>query len=262
MNDNNRNSIPMMEILLTQGDAVNTDLLVSPLKRDLGTKADIEDSNFRFRIGRRPLVYNLRNLYQASGRSLPNSLEIFISYDIWLLTHAVSIIKERGFKKVQQFGYQVCFPKDPKVTVIDVLPQTQFITKIGTSFKSETDIKINGQAAITNDLINLLEKVIPLSFGGKLTCSNHANIVARLSFSTISSVVQAAGVGDNESEWIFIKDEKPLLGDQIMTQIILTPKYLERFNFKARIFATISTFNFLPVRLKSKWVKLECNLKN
>lgn len=254
-------SINMCDVILGRQNAVDPDLLVPPSKRDFGTEPDIRDKHVRLRIGNRPLARNLRVLYKLSNRKLPEDLEVFMSYDIWLLTHAVSVIQEDGFKKIQQVGYQMCFPDDPKVTVIEMLPQTRFIRKIGTSLESETDIKISGQASVPDSLTQLLDHVDGLSFGGKLTVCNHANIAIRLSFAVMSPVVLAVGVGDSNSEWVFTRQQQPLLGDQLMIQLVLTPKYLEKLNFRARVYATISTFNFLPVRLKSNWIELECELK-
>jgi len=252
--------IPMREIELNRQSALDPDLLVPPSKRTLGTDPDIEAGPLRLRIGERPVARNLRALYELRGRQLPEDLEIFISYDIWLLTHCVSVVKEGGFKQIRQMGYQMRFPDKPKVTVIEVLPQTDFVKRVGGFLKSESDIQINGQASLPDSLTHLLNKVENLSFGGKLTISKHLNVVGMVSFSVMTPVIQAVGVGDNGSEWVFKKYEQPLLGDQLMIQIVLTPPHLRRLNFKARLYATVTTFNLVPVRFESQWIDLECSL--
>ena len=252
--------IPMREIMLGAQSALDPDLLVAPSKRTFGVEPEIETDRIRLRIGERPIVRNLRALYEKSKRKLPADLEVFISYDIWLITHSVSIVKEGGFKQIRQVGYQVRFPEKPKVTVVEVLPQTHFVTKLGGSFENEADIQIDGRASIAGSLTDLLDTVENVSFGGKLTLSQHLNVVARINFSVMTPVIQAVGIGDNGSEWVFNKEEKPLLGDQLMIQILLTPRRLKKLAFKARVYATITTFNMVPARFQSEWIDLNCVL--
>jgi len=251
----------MEEIVLNWDNASDPDLKISPYKRTFGMEPEIEEKQIRLRIGKRPIVRNLRTLYEINSRSLPEDLELFVAYDIWMITHVVSIVQASGFRKVKQLGYQVNFPEDPKITVLEVLPQTQFVKKIGTSCESITDIQLNGQAQVPQELTNMLDQIESISFNGKLAMSNSVNIVGRLSFSIMTPIVQAVGKGDDSSEWIFTKDEKPLLGDQLMVQIILTPKFLDEITFQSRVYATISTFNVLPVRLKSDWITIQCELQ-
>ena len=69
---------------------------------------------------------NLRKLYEARGRELPTSHAVlFDNYEIWLLAHSVSVVQEGGYRRVEQLGYRVHFPETPKVTVLDMLPQSQ-----------------------------------------------------------------------------------------------------------------------------------------
>jgi hypothetical protein len=251
----------MREIDLDFKSARDPDLLVPPSKRTFGAEPDIEVGQLRLRIGERPVARNLRLLYEMSKRELPSDLEVFVSYDIWLLTHSVSVIKEGGYKKIRQLGYQVRFPDKPKVTVLEVLPQTHFVTKVGGFFKSEADIQINGQASMPESITHLLNTVENLSLGGKLVLSEQVNLVARITFAVMTPVIQAVGAGDNGSEWVFRQDEQPLLGDQLMIQILLTPRRLRALDFKARVYATIATFNLVPVRVTSEWTDLSWALQ-
>lgn len=260
MNDQSRELFPMREIQLDSQSALDQDLLVPPSKRTFGAEPDVEAGRIRLRIGERPVARNLRVLYELSKREVPADLEVFISYDIWLLTHSISVVKEGGFKQIRQLGYQMKFPDRPRVTVLEVLPQTRFVTNVGGFFKGEADIQLNGQAAVPDSITHLLDYVEDLSLGGKVTLSNQINLVGRVSFAVMTPVIQAVGAGDSSSEWVFIKDEQPLLGDQLMTQMILTPLRLNKLKFKARLYATISSFNLIPARFQSDWIDLECIL--
>lgn len=260
MSDPSRELFPMREIQLERQSALDPDLLVPPSERTFGAEPDIEAGRIRLRIGERPVARNLRVLYELGKREVPADLEVFLSYDIWLLTHTISVVQEGGFKQIRQLGYEMQFPDKPKVTVLEVLPQTRFVTKVGGCLKGEADIQLNGQVAVPDSITHLLDYVEDLSFGGKVTLSNQLNVVGRVSFAVMTPVIQAVGVGDSRSEWVFIKDENPLLGDQHMTQMILTPLRLKKLKFKARLNATISSFNLIPARLQSEWIDLECIL--
>lgn len=252
----------MREITLARQNATDPNLLVPPSQRHLGgDEPDIEADRLRLRIGDRPIARNLRRLYELSDRQLPDTLEVFTSYDLWLLTHAVSVIKEGGYKRVRHLGYRMSFQEKPRVTVVDILPQTHFVTKVGGFFRAETDIQLNGEAKVPDSLTELLEEVESISLGGQIRISAEANVVGRVSFSVMTPVIQAVGVGSNGSEWVFRKDEQPLLGDQLMIQIVLTPRRLREIKFRAQLHAAITTFDFLPALLESDWLDLECELR-
>ena len=252
----------MRDITLTRQNATDPYLLVPPSQRHLGgDEPDIETDRLRLRIGDRPIARNLRRLYELGNRQMPDNLEVFTSYDLWLLTHAVSVIKEGGYKRVRHLGYRMSFHEKPRVTVVEVLPQTRFVTKIGGFLRAETDIQLNGEAKVPDNLIALLEEVESFSLGGQIRFSAEANVVGRVSFSVMTPVIEAVGIGSSSSEWVFRKDSQPLLGDQLMIQIVLTPRRLRKIKLRAQLHVTITTFNFLPVRLESDWLELECELR-
>lgn len=250
------------EIVLGIRSALDPDLMISPLDRTFGDDPEIEEGFLKLRIGDRPFARNLRTMYELNDRKVPDEIEIFMAYDVWLITHVVSIMQEAGYKKVKQLGCEVRFQEEPKVTILELLPQTRFIKKLGGLFKSEAGIQLNGKATLPASVSQLLNSVENFSLGAEMTLSSQANIVGKLSFAVMSAAVVATGVGDRRSEWLFNKaGDRPLQGDQLMVHVLLTPKHLKNVTFKARIYATISGFNFIPVRLKSEWVDLACDLK-
>jgi len=250
----------MLEINLNYKNAIDPYLHIPPNERELGGEPHIETKNIRLRIGERPVAYNLKTLYELNNRKLPKDIQIFESYKIWVINHNIGVIKEGGYKSINKLGYRVQFPDKPKVTVIDILPQSRFIKKLEMSFKNETDIQINGQVSIPDPLVILMNILEDIQLDAKINIANHLNIVGRFSFSVISPTIQAVGVGDRTSEWLFTKEDNPLVGNQNLTQIILTPRHTERLKFKSKIYTTVSTFNLIPSRLESEWIDLECEL--
>jgi hypothetical protein len=73
----------------------------------------------------------------------------------------------------------------------------------------------------------------------------------------VSSKVISTGVGDNHAEWIIYRDQEPLLGDQLFSQTILTPKDLEMLKVKARINCVITgQMGLFPIKLVGDWNEL------
>jgi hypothetical protein len=257
-----------LDVLLSPEDAVDTDLLVPPSERHLGPEPQIERDNIEVRIGRRPFVRSLSALYESSGQKVPPGMEIFKAYKLWLLTHSVSVVKEPGRRDVRRLGYEVSFPEEPRVTVVEVFPQSRFVKKLGAELESrfvfEAGVELNGQVAPPESVTELMKQVYPLSFGGKAAAkaeiSTRGDFVGRLSFAVMTPIIEAIGVGDDYSQWVFTKDTKPLVGDHIMMQIILVPNGLRELPFRARVSATTTTFNLLPSKRSSKWIELSVPL--
>lgn len=268
MNDYAEQDAGALDVLLTPENALDPDLLVPPTERHLGPEPQIERDNVEVRIGRRPFVRSLRALYESSGRQVPPGMEIYEAYQLWLLTHAVSVLKEPGRRDVRRLGYEVAFPDEPRVTVVELFPQSRFVKKLGAEVESslvfEAGVELNGQAAPPEALTELMKQVHPLSFGGKAAAkaeiATKGEFVARLSFAVMTPIIEAVGVGDDYSQWVFTKDARPLVGDHIMMQVLLVPSGLRELEFRARVSATTTTFNLLPSKRRSEWIDLSVPL--
>lgn len=247
---------------LSNEDSVISNLEVPPSMRKLGGSPDIATDTIRLFIGTKPVAFNLKKLYQKIGKQIPPEIEIFKSYNAYILNHNVGAIKEGGGQKIVQIGYRVKFPNDSKIVVLDVMPQSKFVTNIEGKFNFEADLNLNGELSIPSQLTKLLEENIEyVGLGGKLKASTDNNIVGRFSFSVQTPVIQSIGKGNNYSEWVFEKDDKPLHGDDFeMYQIILVDRFEESIEFEANIYAVINTWNLITSRRESNWVKVRCEL--
>lgn len=257
-----------LDVVLSPEDSLDPDLLIPPSERHLGPETQIERDNIEVRIGRRPFVRSLSALYESSGQEVPRGMEIYKAYKLWLLTHSVSVIKEPGRRDVRRLGYEVAFPDEPRVTVVEVFPQSRFVKKLGAELESrfmfEAGVELNGQAAPPEAITELLKQVHPLSFGGKAGAKAEivakGDFVGRLSFAVMTPIIEAVGVGDDYSQWVFTRDTRPLVGDHIMMQVILVPNGLRELQFRARVSAITTTFNLLPNKRRSEWVDLSVPL--
>lgn len=232
--------------------------LVDPVLEFAGGPGEIDANNIRIRIGRRPLCTNLRKVYEETGREIPIGWKLYDAYDLWMITHVVGIADDGqgGFKKVKQLGYKMRFPEEVDYRIQELAPQTEFVKTIGGDLKFNAGLSFNGKLSAAGQF-PLGEALHIPGFSGELKAGADAQIFGELSFNVFSKKMVTTGVGDFTSEWIFYRDDVPLLGDQVMTQFVLTPKYLEEIGFEAMVYANVPTFNMLTDRRKSDWISIK-----
>lgn len=239
------------EVTLTFADAVDPLLAVPPSQRTFGAEPALEKGHVKLRMGERPIVRNLKQLYKKMNKTLPPDLEVFSAYNIWLIAFGLGIVREAGMREVDRFGFEVAFPETPRVTVLDLLPQTSFVKRVGGQLKAEAGLSLNGSARLPEAVSQILAQTEALSADAALSLSTDANFVCVLSFSVLTPVITAIGVGGRRAEWLFTKSEQPLVGDQHMVVTLLAGKSVEQLEITARLSATVSVFNMLPCRLET-----------
>lgn len=257
----NQRSMTAME--LRQGPF--GDLSTSPYAegRDFGSEGIISVKDLEISVGDRPLCRNLRQLYELGNRKVPPEIEVFDLYDVWLLTHAVGIIKREGSTaKVKSIGYQANFANAENVFTIDLLPRTKFVSKLSVSSQTEVALGIEGHAQVPEAVTMLLEQVEYLGGDASIRLASDHKIIGRLSFSLMSPVIQAVGMGSSRCEWIFEEDENPLLGDQLMIQTILVPRGTASLKFTVRGSAFVKPrWLSFPVPFYTDEIDLTCSLR-
>lgn len=88
-----------------------------------------------------------------------------------------------------------------------------------------------------------------------------ANIGWDISASVLSPVVTAIGKGDRRAEWVIEVDDKPLIGDQELMITVLAPLISDEIEVKTHLLVTTTTFDFLPVLLKSEEITMQIPLE-
>jgi hypothetical protein len=266
-NPTNLEDSESLDLTLDETHALNPGLGVAPSARHFGERPEVEKRNVQLRIGKRPLVRSLRDLYEKTGRAIPPDLEVFMSYRIWMITHVVSVVREPGLSSVKHLDYEVSFPDKPCVTVTDLLPQARFVTRLAVEGKADWEfsagLEANGSISAPPELGALITQSELLSVDGhadaKLTLANTGSLVGKISFRVVTSVISAVGVGDTWSRWMFTKEDLPMIGDYIMVQTVLVPRVIETLSFKARVGATMTTFG-IPDKRRSTWINMKCSL--
>jgi len=249
----------MFELSFRQ--AIEPDLLIQ--NRDLGTSNSIDEENYVIDIGRAPFAKNVATLFELKGVALPPSYAVFKSYDIWLITFALNILKDGSFRKLRQVELNIEYQSPLKnvrvpVTIIDVFPQTKFKKIIDGKLMFSASIDLNGKAAISDKISSIIKYSEVFELGGKLDISTDSEVVCNLSFSLLTPEIVSTGIGNFKSSRLLEKSENyMLLGDQLLMQTVIVPKDTKYLKCKASV-AAVATgpFGFLPIRMESKPKKL------
>jgi hypothetical protein len=244
-------------------NSIAKDYETPPSKRMQGNSPDISTSKIRMYIGTKPILTDIKKLMKKHNKPVPPHIEIFKSYNAYFLPHTIGVIQEGGWDTIRQIGYQMKFPSDAEVIVLNVLPESKYVTTIKGDFNFEADLALNGEAGIPEKVKDLIEFTETVGVGGKLKVSSSSNLLGTFRFSVVSAEVMSIGKGNTYSEWVFNRGEAPLFGNDIeMFQLILVDKFYphDKLKFQAKIYSVISTWNLLPSRRESEWIPIECAL--
>lgn len=236
----------------------------TPTSRKLGGKKTEEvPDKIRMYIATNPAPVNIRDFMKANGKDIPPEVELFKSYDVFLLPHSVGIIKEGGWEKVGQVGYRMEFTNDDQSVVLNLLPNASYTRRVGGGFKFEAALGLNGNIEPPLELTNLLDKIEWLGAGGKLQASTEASFVGNISFSVYSTDIQAIGKNGNYSEWQFNKSELPLHGQDIeMNQILLVDRFADTISYRCKAYVNISSWlGNNSIRRETDWVEMKCRIR-
>jgi hypothetical protein len=251
-------ALSIQTLELTEGPFGN--LLYSPYEVDFGADP-ISVKDLQVRLGDRPFAKNLRRLYELGHKELPPDLAVFDVYDIWIITHVIGAVRQKGRASIQTLGYEADFEDEDQVYTVDILPRPKFNTMMGVSFENQVDLGIEGHGQLPEEARAFLDAVEFLGGDAKLTLSSDVKVVGRVSFSLMSPIIQAVGIGASRCEWCFEVDRAPLLGDQIMLQTILVPKRTKIVKLKVRGYALIKTgWISFPAMFRTSWLEVECQL--
>lgn len=221
----------------------------------------ISAKGLEVRLGTRPLARNIQHLYELGHDGLPQERALYDTYDLWIITHTVGVIRRRGRAEVRLLGYEARFDDEDTLYTVELLPQSQFVTRAGASVGVHVDLGAEGHAQVPDAVRNLLDSVEFLGADARISLSSDFQILGRISLSAISPIVQAVGKGSSRCEWCITADEEPLFGDQTLLQVVLVPKAMDRLTFRARAYAAIKPRWLAPLdRRDTDWVEIECPL--
>ena len=115
MHNNMENNYQLIE--LSFKDSISKDFEIPPHERHLGGETgagSIISDKISIKVGNMPIAYNLKKLYELGGKTVPPEIQIFTSYDIWIINYNIGVIKSRGIANVKQIGFKVKY-KEPEM---------------------------------------------------------------------------------------------------------------------------------------------------
>lgn len=176
------------------------------------------------RLGNRPLIYNLKDLYSQGDKPLLPSEQ-----DRYLVVHAISALRTHGNARVDELQYYAAAIEPDSLQTVDLMPKTRFneILKADLSLNAGLDLFGEMSTDAVSGLVDkLLDKFINLGPGTQLQLSASARFIGKFIFALQIPVLQSAGIGSSSCSWILKPDENktPLLGDQLLIQSIAVPK--------------------------------------
>ncbi|HJQ70928.1 MAG TPA: hypothetical protein VKA70_18275 [Blastocatellia bacterium] len=239
------------------------DLLVSPYEIDYGTRGgEISVNDLTIRLGDRPVCRNLQKLYELSHKELPADVVVFDAYDIWLVTHVIGAIRRPDSSaRLKALGYEAVFDEPENIYTIDIAPRSKFVHSLEGKAENTFDLGLDGHAQLPGAIKTWLETVDYIGGDAKIRLSTDLKVIGRVSFSLISPLIQALGLGSSRCEWLYELDPQDLLTDQVMLQTVLVPKGTRSIKFRARGYAHIKPkWISFPALFQTRWLDLECAL--
>ena len=226
-----------------------------------GPAGEFTVGKLRVRLGDRPIAYDLRRVFMA-GHGQPPDTSAYNGYDIWIIVHTMGVLSEDGRGTVEAMGYEVSVPDEKAAYTIDLLPRTEFVTKLEAGFQARVDLGAEGRAGVSKQGPADAGTESALLAGSiSVAMSKSASLIGKLSFSLKTPIVQAVGVGSSRCQWHFEKHDKDLLGDQVMVQTVLVPRRTRQLEFQIRGYAMIKPrFYSFAARHETGWVDVSCPL--
>lgn len=210
----------------------------------IGLEKEPELLGVKTRIGNSPIVYNLQQLFDLAEKKLPPELQVqFQTNNIYLITHAVGVIRTKGNARVVELQYNAEITSSLESKTIDLFPKTRFVDrlKIETGLSGTVMAAGNFSAEVPDELKNSLSGT-SLTLGGELNLelSTNTKFVGKINYNIKLPVVQSSGIASNKCTWILKPDENPLLGDQLLIQTIAVPKEVKTLNYSVKALVKIS----------------------
>jgi hypothetical protein len=252
------------EFVLTAKDAVDSGLEIPAAKRHFGAEPDlaVNGEEVTIRVGSRPRGWNLAKLYKKQNRELPPELDVLRDgYDIWLVMNVVNVMKEPGSHNVRRLGLEVKYDEDDGIAIADVFPRTSFLNVVKGTIEGQIDAGIDfGGHLVPAPVGASVGDALPLSAGASLKVSTKASMLATLSMTIVTPLVEAIGNGDSFAKWVLTRHDKPLLGEHTFYQVLLVSPLTTRLEYEARVSATITWYGLVESPRRTGWIKLTCDL--
>src|SRR5262245_55751569 len=101
-------------------------LLEERRKLGPGDKGHITHGKVQAWLGNRPVAYDIRRLLKRENVKAPATFHLLSNHEIWLVYYAFGVAQESNFKEVVRARLEVRYAAEPRVTIFQVFPTTEF----------------------------------------------------------------------------------------------------------------------------------------
>ena len=219
------------------------------------------------RIANRPVAFRLRDVFSTLGVEIPDAVDLYRRFDLWLVPNRVSVVRERGMAEVTSLGFECEFdPGERTFCVVEMLPTPAFI-RWG---KVDGEVACGGVVSVAGAFAGADAEALGVGVpqasevvecgGMSFRAGVRVGVAAQFSLTVSTPYVHAVGIGSDRAQWRFDIHREPLFGRDIsMWMVVALPKAQKALNYRARLSVTARTA-FFPTRRESGWQELRCTL--
>ena len=242
---------------------INTSLAYE-LEQDLdfGTETTEETSAFTARVHSTPIGYRLIDLQLQAGTGLESKLSLFYdAYDLWLIPHRVSIMRNAGHAEPTSVGIEVEYlPNGRTCCIVALLPSFEYRIHGGATFGGAFSASGNAEPS-TEDIVPTASLPSLGQVGLGVTAEMHLGF--RFASTVATTKIAAVGVGSTRCEWRIDRDVEPLYGRDIETwAVVALPSVTtleDHIKYKIRCSYNSRTFLF-NTRRQTEYQNINCKL--
>lgn len=230
---------------------VAAELNISP--PDLGSES--QRRGLSAEVNNRPIAIRYKDLCESTGIVSAEFSALARRFEVYLVPHAVSVIRRSGFSEITTFGMEIEYLADEHTcSILGLFPNSKWTTwgEIGAAAKADGEAGLAGGGSdgwISLDAAEL-----------RVRAQANGNLGIRWAEKVITPEISATGIGSSRCEWQFEKRDEPLFGRDLQAwSLIATPRRLRNLKHKCRYYF-VSRTAFIPSRVESDWVELNCDL--
>lgn len=233
-------------------------------------------TNLSAYIADAPVAFAVPNLFAAAKQPIPDAVDIYRRFSLWLVPHRFGIKKRGGFAQPVSAGIEIEYRNDSEsvalnvgmtCSVVSMLPAPEFQTLGFFTFAAGGEIA--GRLGASGELVpsKVTPEAVPVPqsavlSNGALTVRSSATVGAGLDLrlKVVVPTIGAIGLGSSRAEWSFSEALAPLHDRDIETWSLLAmPRRLRKLSYRARL-SIVTRTAFFPTRRETKWTSVECTI--
>jgi hypothetical protein len=221
-----------------------------------GDEGHISDVVVEAWLGSRPVAYDVRRLLKANKTRVPATFRLLDHHELWVVYFAFGINQRSNFKDVVCARLEVEYEDEPRVTIHQLFPTTEF-TKWGEAgFNFDTEFQLSEKAAAEvpqkTAAVSELKGILP-GASASLQVGAHVGLSVKIRVATPK--LTAAGINNDYGLWEFRKYDVPLVGDHQVGHVLLVRKPVRSpVKAKLRLSVDVGVFSFWTSARSTEWV--------